>query len=394
MSEKPQPNLEKQIDDAVRTTLESGDFSHLKGLGGTVQRAVQDSFASAPGTATPKKKEKTKTELWIQKNAAKPAKKKSIFANKNYGIGSVFCGVLGLVAFGSALALLGITGLLVSMPAIAFLPMVLILSLCTIASTCLFANGLGRRALIKRLRQYGAFLLEKPVWSIDALCAATHFSTARIRRDIRLSYKKNLLYHVQMDTEESCVIYGEENYRLYLNSERTRQEHEANEAKRQQLLEDPQTAPMEHFRSEGQAALQSIHSAIKNSNDDSFVFKLKALETTIERIFNYVQSHPQKLPDTRKFIDYYLPSTLKLLNKYRQYEEEDLHLEPVLLAKADIVDSLDTLNVAFGNLLESLYHEDTLDVVTDIDVLHTMLEQEGLTEPKFNLDIGTKNNNP
>ena len=85
-------------------------------------------------------------------------------------------------------------------------------------------------------------------------------------------------------------------------------------------------------------------------------------------------------------MNYYLPTTLKLLEKYRQYESIDIPMENVEKAKADITAALDTIDLAFNNLLASLYREDTLDVVTDIEVLETMLEQEGLTGKKFTID--------
>ena len=57
--------------------------------------------------------------------------------------------------------------------------------------------------------------------------------------------------------------------------------------------------------------------------------------------------------------------------------------ENIVNAKADIERTLDTINVAFENLLDDLFEETAMDVSTDISVLETMLAQEGLTESGF-----------
>ncbi len=85
-------------------------------------------------------------------------------------------------------------------------------------------------------------------------------------------------------------------------------------------------------------------------------------------------------------MNYYLPTTLKLVEKYHQYDGMDFEPQNVRQAKTEIERSMDTINVAFNNLLESLFHHDTLDVATDIDVLEKMLEQEGLTGKTFKID--------
>ncbi len=398
MSDKSHPDYEKQIGDAVRSTFESGDFSHLKNVGNAVQGAVQTAFSPACGEENPPSKKKatsskktnpplTKTELWIKNNqrTEKPFSKKAILSRKSYGTGGTVAGILGLLTFGLGLILLTTVAILTAMPAALYLPGAIVFFLFTALSGGLLAGSTGNRQLFKRLRQYAGFLTEKPVWTVDALSVATHLSPGRIRRDLRKGVDKHLLSDVQMDAGETCVIYGSENYRLYLDAEDARKQRELEQAEHAHLLADPQTAPLERFRSEGQASLQKLRMANNAVEDEVFSEKLSRLELTIGRIFSYVQAHPEKLPDTRKFMDYYLPTTLKLVEKYHHYEKEQLHMENILKAKADIRETLDTIDLAFNNLLQNLYHEDTLDVVTDMDVLHTMLEQEGLTEQKFDI---------
>ena len=85
------------------------------------------------------------------------------------------------------------------------------------------------------------------------------------------------------------------------------------------------------------------------------------------------------IDDLHKFMDYYLPTTMKLLNAYEELDKQELTGEHVQSAKTEIENTLDTINDAFENLLDSFYKETAWDVSSDISVLKTMLAQEGLT---------------
>ena len=61
-------------------------------------------------------------------------------------------------------------------------------------------------------------------------------------------------------------------------------------------------------------------------------------------------------------------------------DKQPVQGENITNGKGEIEKTLDTLNVAFEKLLDSLFEDTAWDVATDISVLHTMLAQEGLTE--------------
>ena len=111
--------------------------------------------------------------------------------------------------------------------------------------------------------------------------------------------------------------------------------------------------------------------------------KLDRLENVTARIFECVRKHPEKLPDIRRFIRYYMPTTLKLVKSYEEFETQPVQGENITKAKEEIEQALDTVNRAFENLLDTLFADDALDVSADISTLETMLKQEGLTGSDF-----------
>ena len=85
-------------------------------------------------------------------------------------------------------------------------------------------------------------------------------------------------------------------------------------------------------------------------------------------------------------MDYYLPTTSKLLDAYRELDKQPVAGDNIRSTKTEIEQTVDTLNVAFEKLLDSLFVDRAWDISSDISVLNTMLAQEGLKEDDFTLN--------
>lgn len=106
------------------------------------------------------------------------------------------------------------------------------------------------------------------------------------------------------------------------------------------------------------------------------------MQVIVEKIFQRVKEHPEFAPDLHKFMEYYLPTTVKLLGLLMRNWTGSLFREKTLkTAKRRLMKTLGTLNLAFENCWTALFEDTAWDVATDISVLQTMLAQEGLTEP-------------
>ena len=111
--------------------------------------------------------------------------------------------------------------------------------------------------------------------------------------------------------------------------------------------------------------------------------QISHLENTTGSIIGAVVDKPSKLPQLRKFMNYYLPTTLKLLNAYDRMDATGVSGANIDGTKGKIEDMMDTICKAFDKQLDSLYGEEALDISTDITVLENMLAQEGLTGMTF-----------
>ncbi len=112
--------------------------------------------------------------------------------------------------------------------------------------------------------------------------------------------------------------------------------------------------------------------------DPQISAQITHLETTTGKIIDAVAASPSKLPKIRKFMNYYLPTTLKLLNAYDRMDSTGVSGANIDGAKGKIEDMLDTICAAFTRLLDDLYGEEAMDISADIKVMEQMLAQEGL----------------
>ena len=108
--------------------------------------------------------------------------------------------------------------------------------------------------------------------------------------------------------------------------------------------------------------------------------KIERMEQIAGKIFARVRTNPEVIPDLKKMMDYYLPMTVKLLNAYADMDAQPHQGENIRSSMQEIEKTLDTLNLAFEKLLDSVFENTALDVSSDISVLNTLLAQEGLTD--------------
>ena len=121
--------------------------------------------------------------------------------------------------------------------------------------------------------------------------------------------------------------------------------------------------------------MRRLNDAIKDAKISA---QITHLETTTGKIIDAVVEKPAKLPQIRKFMNYYLPTTLKLLNAYDRMDSTGVSGSNIDGTKGRIEEMLDTVCVAFTRQLDALYGEEALDISADITVMEQMLAQEGL----------------
>jgi 5-bromo-4-chloroindolyl phosphate hydrolysis protein len=251
-----------------------------------------------------------------------------------------------------------------------------------IVSLIVFFYGIRLRKRATRFRLYLKVLNGRTYCAIKEFAAAGGWGTKFIIADIRKMIRAGLFEEGYLDEQESCFMTDYKTYSQYteaLKNARRREEEEEREKSKSPEGGDE----LRKTVAEGKNYIREIKAANDALPEAEISEKLDILEQITSKIFDYVEQHPEKLPEIRKFMSYYMPITLKLVNAYQRFGVHGSNTSEAEDAKLEIRGTIDTINKAYRNLLTKLMQADILDVSSDISALETILAQEGLTGDGF-----------
>lgn len=126
-----------------------------------------------------------------------------------------------------------------------------------------------------------------------------------------------------------------------------------------------------------------IISEIRRLNDEiadvQVSDRIDRIEEHTKNIFEYVTDHPESMPQIRTFMNYYLPTTLKLLESYSRIERVGVAGENMKKSKEKIESILDLLVIGFEQQVDQLFKNESIDISSDISVLEKMMQKDGLS---------------
>ena len=252
--------------------------------------------------------------------------------------------------------------------------------------------GTGIRARIRRFRTYIRVLGKREYCNIQELSKEVKKNARYVARDLEDMFSRGWFLQGHLDEQRTCLIVSDGMYRQYLQAEAQRKqierEAEASGLDRQDERESEASGlggtklPPEVQRVivEGDTYIRKIHACNDAIHGEEISAKISRMELLVNRIFHRVEQNPESVDDIHKLMEYYLPTTVKLLEAYQEMEAQPVAGENIRSSKKEIEATLDTLNVAFEKLLDGMFQETAWDVSSDISVLQTLLAQEGLTD--------------
>ena len=173
----------------------------------------------------------------------------------------------------------------------------------------------------------------------------------------------------------------EKDEKLYLTAEDYRAAQEARKAAEQAPRPEPQPEEAENTVPLNLEVARSFAQVLKKEKalmqDERAVEELDHMQKTTQAICDWLEAHPESLPKARRFAEYYIPTTLKLLHTYNDVQgQQGENAEAI---RRDIAGILHTLNQAYDNLYDKLLSDVALDVSSEIAALQGMLANDGLT---------------
>ena len=201
-----------------------------------------------------------------------------------------------------------------------------------------------------------------------------------VKKDIKKMISRGWFLEGHVDKQETCLITSNETYDQYVATQKQLEERDARAKEEKDQKISPQ---VQEVLDKGNEFLRKIRESNDAIPGEEISRKISRMELIIQKIFERAKAHPEIIPDLNRLMDYYLPMTVKLLDAYEDMDSQPVQGENIASSKREIEETIDTLNVAFEKLLDSVFEDTAMDVSSDISVLHTVLAQEGLTENEF-----------
>lgn len=243
--------------------------------------------------------------------------------------------------------------------------------------------GVDMVRTVGRFRQYVSVLRDREFCDIKEIASATGRDVRKVLKDVKKMITKGWFCQGHLDEKESCLMVSEHAWNQYTALMEDMKQRKAEEQAAQKKMREEYDRLSPEVQKIVQAGDEYVR-RIKAANDaipgEVISAKISRMELLVDRIFDRVEQNPDSVNDMRRMMDYYLPTTMKLLEAYEELDAQPVQGENIISSKKEIEDTIDTLNVAFEKLLDSLFQDTAWDVSSDISVLHTMLAQEGLTE--------------
>ena len=151
----------------------------------------------------------------------------------------------------------------------------------------------------------------------------------------------------------------------------------------EEVPEEPETTGNEELDkmiADSKKAIAEMKRLDDNIADPTISAQIVRLQQLTGKIFAQVEQNPEKLPQIRKFMNYYLPTTLKILNAYDRMGEQGVSGENITSTMQKVEGMMSTIITAFEKQLDSLFGSEAMDISTDMVVLENMMAREGLTE--------------
>ena len=227
---------------------------------------------------------------------------------------------------------------------------------------------LGSGAMKRRQRRFATYLRtagQKPAVPLDYLARAADVSRRRVEKDLSLMLEKGLWGdEAYIDMGSGMLFRSQAAATAYFD--RTRQQKEEQEQSQVQ----PEAA-------EGYTGiLRQIRQLNDRIADETLSLKIDRIEQVSGRIFKAIEDTPAKKNAAGTFLNYDLPTTLKLLENYADFEEAGVSGENLSQAKSRIAATMDNIVAGFEHQLDELYRTDAMDVNSDIRVMETMLRRD------------------
>ncbi|CEN77880.1 5-bromo-4-chloroindolyl phosphate hydrolysis family protein [Paraclostridium sordellii] len=376
MDKKDLSNLEDQIMSTVSNALKAIDFANLKK---DINNKTEDTLNQVKSKFNEYSEKYMRLNKKAKNDISKYISKRP--AGSMSGILYILFGISGCLIYGSSVLIFIIFKILFGIIGsnILFVSAFLLL----VVSIGLLLRGITLRKRVKRFKKYVRFIEDNNYFLIKDLARFAKEKDSFVVKDLSKMIDLGMFLEGHIDEEKTYFMLNDEVYNDYLNLQKQQIAKETNNEKLNEEIENLEKNEVESTIKIGRNYIEQIKNIRNELSKEEIAVKLDKLGNISNQILIQVEKNPNKIQEVNKFINHYLPITIKLINSYKDINNQLVQGENIENAKIEIEKSIDLINSAFENLLDDLFEDVVLDISTDISVLKTLFKQEGLAEDDF-----------
>lgn len=232
--------------------------------------------------------------------------------------------------------------------------------------------ALFRLKLIDEAEKYYRIMNDKLYMNVEDIAMLANENKELVEKNLRKLIERGNFPQGHLDASGQCFMLSNDIYKEYLELEEQK--------KNQKLIEDKKNIPDGGIIPEGRQYVLSIKEMHLGIKLEPMSSKLDKLETVLAAIFDRVEKEPKELKKLDKLMRYYLPTTVKLIKTYSDFDNVISPGDDIINTKREIELTIDSINEACMEFQNRLFKDTVFDADTDAALLKTMLAKEGLID--------------
>lgn len=300
--------------------------------------------------------------------------------------GARLAGSICMIVFG-AIALLVFTPLAISTLFLGIFVSADVLGALALAGLVATVVGIVKTSFLGAFSKYRKAIGVCDYRYIKDIAAVTGDAETKVLARLKKMLRKGLFQQAALDDDQTMIIMTSACFEQYRQAQQLELKRKRQERIADSVTQEQETAPLnaeqKALLARGEAYIAKIRLSNEAIPGEEISRKIDQIEDVVRIIFKRAAEQPQVIADLGQLMDYYLPTTVKLLDAYRELDAQPIQGDNIVQSKREIEGALDSLATAFEKLLDSIFRDMAWDVSSDVSVLHTVLAQEGLVDSPF-----------
>ena len=244
-------------------------------------------------------------------------------------------------------------------------------------NTYLVKHSISKIRFLKRYNRYEEILNYHSIELIDVLAEQADVLPSVVVKDIKIAIKSKLIPQGHIGRDDLIVMISDDIYNKYKEKQAVYDRYY------RKLLEERarvkgRSEEIKKIMETGRKYIDKIHASKDIIKDKEISRKLEQMEKMVSWIFYEVDLNPTNTDKLGVFLNYYLPTTEKLLEAYIDIDQNERQKVTIKRLKNEIEVAIDFLNQSFEGILNMFYKEQEMDLLSDISAMEIMMKQEGI----------------